>query len=113
MASNRKLTAEGMVVRDCKHVLAMCGWYTFRVHQSLGSEKGISDMIAIKAGRVLFIEYKSPDPRSKQSIRQKVFQDNIEASGGTYLLIRSADQLILWLREQGDDKAQRIQLLGG
>jgi Holliday junction resolvase len=110
---SKKLTAEGQVVQQCKAVLAFCGWDCFRIHQSLGSEKGISDMIAIKDGRVLFIEYKTMNKKSHQSVHQVIFQQRIEAKGGTYLLIRSSDQLLLWLRDNGDDKAHKMQLLGG
>ena len=69
-------------------------------------------MIAFKAGRVLFIEYKTMSKQSKQSPYQVEFQRRLEAKECIYLLIRSSDELLLWLRENGDDKAHRMQLLG-
>jgi len=54
--------------------------------------QGASDCIAIKKGRVLFVEFKTKTGR--QSDAQKNFQTSVEAQGCTYLLIRSLAELV-------------------
>ena len=53
--------------------------------------KGVSDIVAIKRGRVLFIEVKTL--KGKQSEHQKEFERNLKTMGGNYLLIRSLKEL--------------------
>jgi Holliday junction resolvase-like predicted endonuclease len=48
---------------------------------------GVSDIIAIKNGRVSFIEVKTSV--GKQSPAQRSFQANLEAQNGSYYLVRS------------------------
>lgn len=48
---------------------------------------GMPDLIAAGKGRILFIEVKTA--RGTQTPAQIVFQKEIEANGGTYLLWRS------------------------
>jgi hypothetical protein len=59
--------------------------------QGLGSYRGISDLIAIKNGRVLFIECKAPE--GQLSKYQKRFKRNIEASGGIYIVARGYEDI--------------------
>ena len=54
-----KRTPENMIKKQVKDYLNVRGWYHFPILQQLGSYPGISDIIAIKNGRVLFIEVKS------------------------------------------------------
>mgnify|MGYP001597733448 CR=1 FL=1 len=90
----KKLTPEGNIIKAVKHHLTLMGYYVIRIHQSLGCHKGITDFIAVRDGKVLFIEVKSPARQSKQSPYQVEFQREIEAHGGTYLLIKSIEELI-------------------
>ena len=48
---------------------------------------GISDLVACGKGRILFIEVKTE--KGTQTPAQIVFQNEVEANGGTYLLWRS------------------------
>lgn len=57
--------------------------------------KGISDIIAIKDGAVLFIECKKPG--GVQSEHQKEFQKQIEAKGGVYIIVRSLKIVEEWI----------------
>lgn len=75
-------------VRD---YLRIRGWFCFHVLQGLGAYKGISDLIAVKNGRVLFVELKTA--RGSQSDYQKAFQSDLEAAGGTYVLCRGVEDL--------------------
>ena len=68
------------------------GWFIFPILQSLGSYKGISDYIAIKAGRTVYIETKSPAGEQRQG--QKDFQADIEAHGGEYFLVDCYEDLL-------------------
>lgn len=68
------------------------GWFIFPILQSMGCHPGISDFIAIKAGRTVYIETKSP--AGKQRPDQIVFQENIEAKGGEYFLVDCYEDLV-------------------
>ena len=91
----KKRTPEGSVLQAVKQYLQLKGYYVIRILQGLGCHKGISDIISIKDGKVLFIEVKTINSnRSKQSPYQAEFQREIEAHGGTYMLVRSVEELI-------------------
>jgi len=84
---------ESDVRKVCKDYLQFKGWFVFYLLQGLGCYPGLTDMVAIKDGRVLFIELKRPG-RSKQSKLQKIFQDDIERAGGEYILAECLEDLI-------------------
>lgn len=91
----KKRTLESSVLQAVKQYLQQVkGYYVIRIQQSLGSHRGLTDLIAIKDGKVLFIEVKSNSSRSKQSPHQVEFQREIEAHGGTYMLVRSVEEII-------------------
>jgi hypothetical protein len=89
----RDLITEKDIQRVCRDYLLVKGWFVFHLLQGLGCYPGLTDMVAIKDGRVLFIEYKRPG-RSKQSGKQEIFQADIERAGGEYYLIRSLEEVI-------------------
>jgi Holliday junction resolvase len=89
----RKIT-ENDIKRQVKDYLSLKGWFHFYNLAGMGAYKGIPDIIAIKQGRVLFIECKRPARGSKQSPAQIKFQENIEAQGGEYLLVRDVEDLV-------------------
>jgi len=95
---------ESQIQKAVKEYLAWNGWFVFKIHQSLGSYKGIADLFAIRDGLGIWIEIKTPAGR--QSEYQKLFQRKIEKHGGTYLLVRSVDELKKDLKnlEQRDNK---------
>ena len=61
-----------------------------------GLYAGVSDLIAIHFGQVIFIEVKTEI--GKQSDKQKDFQQLIEAQGFKYYVVRSLDELKLLLK---------------
>lgn len=77
--------------RQIQDYLRIRGWFVFYNLQGLGSYRGISDLTAVRAGRVLFIELKTA--RGRQSDYQKQFQADLEAAGGEYVLCRGVDDL--------------------
>ena len=78
--------------RQVRDYLRIKGWFCFHVLQGgVGVYRGITDLIAAKDGRVLFIELKTA--RVRQSEHQKKFQADIETHGGEYVLSRGVDDL--------------------
>jgi Holliday junction resolvase len=86
----QKLT-ETDIRRQVTDYLQLRQYFCFYVLQGLGAYKGIPDLIAVKNGRVLFIELKTP--RGRQSDYQRKFQADLEAAGGEYVLCRGVDDL--------------------
>ena len=58
---------------------------------STGLYAGVSDLIIIHFGKVLFVEVKND--KGRQSDKQKDFQQLIEAQGFKYYLVRSLEEL--------------------
>lgn len=48
------------IQRQVKEYLQWNGWFVFKNHQSLGSYKGIADLYALKGGRGVWVEIKTP-----------------------------------------------------
>jgi Holliday junction resolvase len=96
MTKKLKLTApkpnEGAIRGQIRDYLRYKGWFVFHVYQALGSYPGISDLIAVKAGQVFFIEVKRPG--NKQQACQKQFQEDLERAGGKYILADDVEVLI-------------------
>jgi Holliday junction resolvase len=85
--------SENDVKKMVKEYLSIKGWFHFHLMAGMGSFAGAPDIIAIKDGKVLFIECKRPKG-GKQSPKQVEFQHNIEDHGGTYLLVRDLNDLM-------------------
>lgn len=81
------------VRRVCRDYLRIKGWFVFHLLQGLGCYPGLTDLVAIKNGRILFIEIKRPG-KSVQSERQKKFQADIKAYGGEYYLVKCLEDLV-------------------
>lgn len=68
-----------------------------------GVMPGVSDLVVIAEGRVLFVEMKAP--KGRQSRYQKVFQDAIERLGFKYEICRSVSEFLgtikAWIKEGG------------
>lgn len=77
------------VLRQVRDYLTHKNFFVYRNHQSLGSHKGLSDLTAIKGGRVIWLEIKKPG--GKLSDYQKAFRDAINMHGGEYYVIDCLD----------------------
>lgn len=75
-----------------REYLRAFGWFVIRHQQGLGCHKGLSDLTAIKNGRTVYIEVKTP--RGSQSDDQIQFQADIELHGGLYILARSVEDVM-------------------
>ena len=84
--------SESDIKKLCQDYMRIKGWFIFPILQSMGCHKGISDFIAIKASRIIFIETKSP--AGKQNQDQKDFQFLVEAHGGEYFLVDCYEDLV-------------------
>lgn len=79
------------VREQVKEYLKIKGWFCYYNLAGLGSYPGLSDLVAVKGGRVVHIELKKPT--GVQSERQIRFQAELEAAGGEYVLARGIDDL--------------------
>jgi len=89
---NKLKTAESGIKILVRQTLEITGFFIFPILQGLGCYPGIADFIAIRAGRVLFIETKSVN--GSQRPAQKIFQKLIESHGGEYWLIDCFEDII-------------------
>ena len=65
----------------------------------VGVHAGFADLIVIFGGRVLFLEVKSPSGRLRKS--QEVFRDTIVTQGFGWALVRSVDDALGALADNG------------
>ena len=83
---------ESEIQAQIRDYLRWTGWFVVKIHQSLGSYRGIADLYALRDGQHVWIEVKRPGGR--QSEYQRKFQANLEAAGGEYILCRGIDDLV-------------------
>ena len=72
----------------------------------MGVHAGFADLIVISGGRVLFLEVKSQTGRLRKS--QEVFRDTVCAQGFGWALVRSVDDALGALADNGF--TSRVQL---
>jgi Holliday junction resolvase len=92
---------ESEIKNQIKSYLRYTGWFTFPILQGLGVHKGISDMIAIRNGIVIFIEVKTEN--GKQSQDQKQFEYDIVTQMGNYCLTRSIEDVQEYIKKIGEE----------
>ena len=92
------MTPETTIKGHIKQYLRIKGWLVMHMLQGLGSYAGLSDLVAIKRGRVVWIEVKTP--KGILSDRQKKFRKEITEAGGEYIISRSLDDIMAWEKEQ-------------
>jgi hypothetical protein len=93
-----KLTPEGAIKQAVRQYLGFKGYRVYNIASGAFAHKGISDLIALKDGRTLFIEIKAP--KGKQSVYQAQFQEEVEGAGCIYLLVNNFD-VFMELMESG------------
>ena len=86
------MTANETAIRkQIQDYLRWTGWFVYYNLAGLGSYPGLSDLVAVRGGRVVHIEVKTP--KGVQSDKQKRFQRKLEAAGGEYILARSVEDV--------------------
>lgn len=66
--------------------LRAAGWYCRQVENQKRIAKGFADWVAIRRGRVVFIEFKAK--RGRQRPEQVEFMEQVRAHGGEYRVAR-------------------------
>ena len=82
---------ETAIRKQIQDYLRWTGWFVYYNLAGLGSYPGLSDLVAVRGGRVVHIEVKTP--KGVQSDKQKRFQRDLEAAGGEYILARSVEDV--------------------
>lgn len=90
---NDKMTVqkETYIRRSISDALRRAGWDVTYHLQGVGCRKGFPDLTAMKDGRTVYIEVKTPT--GKQSDYQKEFERICNAHGCTYILARSVSDI--------------------
>ncbi len=83
---------ESHIRKQITDYLRLRGWFVFYNLAGLGCYPGLSDLVAVKRGRVIFLEVKKPGGR--QGKNQKKFQEDLERAGGEYLMAFDVDDVI-------------------
>ena len=99
---------EKSIMLEVSTRLSYAGWRVLRVPPSIYSSKGWCDVITVKKGTVLFLEFKSE--KGKQSPDQKNFQQLIEDAGGNYVLVRSWSDMENVIKGKSDYKLPMLDL---
>ena len=85
--------SENKVRKEVRLALKKMGWFVFHIKQKgVGCYKGISDYIAIRRGRNVYVEVK--DDKGEQTPAQKDFERDIKEHGGEYIIARGIDDLM-------------------
>jgi Holliday junction resolvase len=87
-----KKQGESIILNQVRDYLRLSGWFVIRFQQGLGSHRGLSDLLAVKGGRHVFIEVKVP--AGKQSEYQIKFESEILQHGGEYVLVRCLEDVL-------------------
>jgi len=83
---------ETAILRAVAGYLRAAGWYVIRIQQGMGCHKGMSDLVCIRKGRVVFAEVKTP--KGRLSDWQQGFRQVIANEGGEYVVLRSVEDAI-------------------
>lgn len=66
-------------------------------HRKSHTQKGIADILCCMKGQFVAIEIKVG--KDKQSVEQRIFQQEIEIAKGTYVIIRDIDDAVAFANE--------------
>jgi Holliday junction resolvase len=81
------------LIRELVHYLELRGWYVIQTPAGgITGEPGVSDLLAFKAKRTLFVEAKVG--RDKLSAKQIAFKADVTRQGFEYLEPRSLDDIL-------------------
>ncbi len=84
--------SESDIQRQIREFLQWHGWFVFKNHQSLGSYPGVADLYALREGRSVWIEIKTPV--GSQSADQILFEADIKAHGGEYIVAKCVEDVV-------------------
>jgi len=87
----RRVNPETLLTRSIRQALELCGWWTIKIRQGLGSHPGIPDLWVIKNGVVWWIEVKIPGRNLSEL--QKEFRFQVISRGGNFAVVSSIEEL--------------------
>ena len=91
VAKSRGRQPESAILQQVRDWLRWRGWYVIRTQQGLGCHKGLSDLVCIRDGRVVWVEVKTATGRL--SVHQEGFRGAIETHGGEYVVARCVEDV--------------------
>jgi len=92
VAHGKHQQPETQILRQCRDYLRAAGWTVIRMQQGPLSHKGLSDLICVRKGRVVFCEVKTATGRL--SDWQQAFRQVIVNEGGEYVVLRCLEDAI-------------------
>lgn len=93
----RKRNPETIIQNAIRDVLRAYGWYVIRHQQGIGSHPGLCDLTALKNGKTIYIEVKTP--KGNLSADQEAFRAQVMAQECPYLLARNVDDVLEFIRK--------------
>lgn len=88
--------SENQIQKQCIDYLRSHRWFLVENYKNVRPRvKGVSDITAIRKGRHLWIEFKTY--QNDQSTEQIEFEMAIKNHGAEYIVVRSLDELIVFL----------------
>lgn len=94
----RKKQAESDLKRTVKEFLQWHHFYVATIQGGPFGTPGVSDLIAVKGGRTLFLEVKTA--KGKLRDNQVEFGSNIRAQGEEYYVVRSIEDVEQIIKEK-------------
>lgn len=73
-------------------------WKQINTFKAMGLKSGVSDVIVLMPGKLLFIEFKSA--KGVQNDNQKRFQEDVQALGFEYHICRSLEEFKIIIEKQ-------------
>ncbi len=89
---------ESLILAAVRDYLRQFGWLVVRLQQGMGAHKGVADLYALRNGRSVWCEIKTPTGR--QSAHQREFERQIKAHGGEYHVLRCVEDAIAMSGEE-------------
>ena len=86
-----RVIKEADVLSQTREYLRWAGWYVIRIQQGMGCHRGMSDLIAVKDGIVLFLEIKTE--RGKLSSYQENFEIELTRKNCNYRVVRNMEDI--------------------
>ena len=90
----KKVTEETMIKKQIRDYLRLKKWFVFHLLAGMGCYPGLSDLVAVKDGKVIFIEVKTK--KGKLSENQINFKNDIVSHEGSYFVARGIEDLEDW-----------------
>lgn len=82
---------ESDILRTVRDFLRWHGWFVVRLQQGLGCHRGLADLVAMRGGRTIWVEVKTPAGRLSED--QEKFWASVQMAGGEYRVVRSLDDV--------------------